>query len=97
MHAGPLQICSVFLDKSNASKYSEEHLTKLKKTIADFLLLCKTAIELSSALVKQDQAEFQISLEQGYHDIKLQILQKYSIELPGATAHVFHSHSLFKY
>lgn len=75
MNVGPIKISEVFI--GNADKYDKEDIKKLRESIHNFLILCGRAVELNGKLIKEDQQEFQNSLEQGYKEIKQQMLGKY--------------------
>lgn len=46
-----------------------------------FINLCGRAVELNNSLIKEDQLEFQLKLDQGYHEIKQTLTKKYGYEI----------------
>jgi len=75
VNAGPIHICEVFL--GNADNHPKNFVEKLQEAIHKFVVLCGRAVELNGSLIKDDQIEFQMKLEQGYHEIKRHILAKW--------------------
>eukprot|EP01114_Cavostelium_apophysatum_P014035 TRINITY_DN3531_c0_g1_i2.p1 TRINITY_DN3531_c0_g1~~TRINITY_DN3531_c0_g1_i2.p1 ORF type:complete len:2047 (-),score=557.52 TRINITY_DN3531_c0_g1_i2:8-6148(-) len=75
VNAGPIRICEVFLGRPNT--YPKEHLEQLRESIHQFVTLCGRAVELNGSLIKDDQLEFQLTLEQGFQDIKLQLQKRF--------------------
>ena len=76
VNVGPVRICDAFL--GNADKFPEAQIRQLRDSMNNFLILCARSVELNARFIKEDQREFQVQLEQGYREIKTQIMGKYT-------------------
>jgi hypothetical protein len=80
VNVGPVRICDAFL--GNADKFPEHQIRQLRDSMNNFLMLCARSVEVNGRFIKEDpmQKEFQAQLEQGYREIKAQIMGKYTTQ-----------------
>jgi hypothetical protein len=69
VHAGPKEICKVFLATAERSTYTNEQITALKRALSEFLRVCKEALDLNRTLIGPDQIRFQEEMETGFREM----------------------------
>eukprot|EP00834_Sanchytrium_tribonematis_P005889 NODE_390_length_8164_cov_0.195908.p2 type:complete len:506 gc:universal NODE_390_length_8164_cov_0.195908:5371-6888(+) len=72
VNSGPLEVCRVFF--SQRQQFPVDKIQQLEKIFREFLKLSDEALTLNKKLIKADQIEFQEDLEQGFEELKKQIL-----------------------
>eukprot|EP00026_Physarum_polycephalum_P000226 Phypoly_transcript_00226.p1 GENE.Phypoly_transcript_00226~~Phypoly_transcript_00226.p1 ORF type:complete len:1906 (-),score=310.18 Phypoly_transcript_00226:3-5720(-) len=69
VNAGPQEICRVFM--ADETKYSAEHVARLRLALRQFLQVCEEALHINRSLVESEQQRsFHDELVQGYLELK---------------------------
>jgi hypothetical protein len=68
VNAGPLEICRIFLG-APPGEYPKEAIDKLKGHTSAFVRMAHAGVCLNKKLIKVDQKELQVKLEEGYNDL----------------------------
>jgi len=80
VNAGPLEICRYFLSEENAKNYEAEKVEKLRNIMANFAYESGRALKLNASLIGSDQIGFHEQMEEGYKDLRAQLL-KFNVPL----------------
>ncbi|XP_070802098.1 dedicator of cytokinesis protein 10 isoform X1 [Pituophis catenifer annectens] len=69
VNAGPMAYARAFLEETNAKKYPDNQVKRLKEIFRQFAEACGQALEVNERLIKEDQLEYQEEMKSHYKNM----------------------------